>query len=58
MGVVHDWHPCYAGSRRVIRGSSWSNGANYCRVGHRYYSFNPSNSSYYLGFRAVLPPGE
>lgn len=50
-----DWHPNYVGSRRVVRGGGWRNGADNCRVGSRteigpYYYYDN------VGFRAVLPP--
>lgn len=42
-----------SGSRRVVRGGSWSISAWYCRVSLRYYYF-PSDRDYDLGFRVVL----
>jgi len=47
----HDSHPCRPGSR-VIHGSSWAQGASYCRVGHRIWIF-PQDTASLDGFRAV-----
>ena len=46
-----------SGSGRVIRGGGWNGGANGCRAAYR-YGYGPSDRSYGLGFRAVLPPGQ
>ncbi|MEI7941507.1 MAG: SUMF1/EgtB/PvdO family nonheme iron enzyme, partial [Verrucomicrobiota bacterium] len=46
-----------SGSYRVGRGGSWSNVASYCRSAFRNFDY-PTYSSYYIGFRAVLPPGQ
>jgi formylglycine-generating enzyme required for sulfatase activity len=42
------------GSRRVLRGGSWSNYARPCRVSSRYGS-DPDSRYNYIGFRLVLP---
>ncbi len=52
-----DWYPGYEGSNRVVRGGSWFNSADYCRVGSRPYNW-PYGANYDVGFRAVLPPGQ
>jgi len=64
-----DWYGSYSsgsqtdprgpasGSGRVDRGGSWDGDAFYCRAAYRYYYY-PSYSFVYLGFRAVLPPGQ
>ncbi len=52
-----DWYPGYTGSYRVARGGGWSRYARYCRAAIRSYG-DPSDSSYDLGFRSVLPPGQ
>jgi formylglycine-generating enzyme required for sulfatase activity len=46
--------PCGAasGSKRVIRGGGWADGANFCRVAAR-YDFTPSFHLYSLGFRVA-----
>ncbi len=41
------------GFYRVIRGGSWGDDAESCRVSYRYYNA-PSNRSRYLGFRVAL----
>lgn len=43
------------GSFRVIRGGSWDDAPEYCRVEYRSYS-NPDYRVYSLGFRLVLVP--
>ncbi|MFN4081874.1 MAG: SUMF1/EgtB/PvdO family nonheme iron enzyme [Saprospiraceae bacterium] len=43
------------GSRRVLRGGSWSNGAVNCRVSHR-HNYYPDNSHSTFGFRVVFVP--
>jgi formylglycine-generating enzyme required for sulfatase activity len=45
------------GSDPVIRGGSWYYFAGYCRSARRIY-FNPDNRYNYMGFRAVLAPGQ
>ena len=50
-----DWHWCYVGSHRVLRGGSWITEAYFCRVGYRYRS-TPAHSNSYSGFRAVSTP--
>jgi len=52
-----DWYPGYEGSDRVLRGGCWDYGAYNCRVAFRDYYF-PDFSFYFIGFRAVLPPGQ
>jgi len=52
-----DWHPLEVGSSRVLRGGSWYDFANYCRVAHR-SDLRPDYASFDFGFRAVLPPGQ
>lgn len=42
-----------SGPSRVIRGGCWSLNALGCRVAYRSYT-NPSNRTYYVGFRLVL----
>jgi len=39
----------------VIRGGSWNNNANNCRVGNRNNNW-PDNANNNIGFRACLPP--
>jgi sulfatase modifying factor 1 len=63
-----DWYNAYgagpdtdptgpgSGSDRVLRGGSWGHNAGTSRVGLR-YTIPPHGASYYIGFRAVLPPG-
>ena len=63
-----DWYGAYgagpdtdptgpgSGSYRVLRGGSWGGTAGGSRVGGR-GSGTPSNAYYFIGFRAVLPPG-
>jgi len=53
----YDWHPSYVGSRRVLRGGSWAYRAYYCRVASR-FNLSPRYAHSYIGFRAVLPPGQ
>jgi formylglycine-generating enzyme required for sulfatase activity len=52
-----DWFPGYEGSGRVERGGGWAYGADYCRVGYRFY-INPDLAYSDIGFRSVLPPGQ
>ena len=49
-GNVWEWTNTPDGSKRVMRGGSWGNGAYYCKVVSRYNS-NPSSSRNNLGFR-------
>ncbi len=42
------------GSRRVLRGGSWSSDAHYCHSAYRNYSY-PSYSYTFVGFRVVRP---
>jgi len=35
---------------RVVRGGSWDNNAEYCRVSHR-YNYHPDGRYYFIGFR-------
>jgi formylglycine-generating enzyme required for sulfatase activity len=50
------WRSSYSsspsGSSRVIRGGSWFNDAQYCRVASRNY-YGPSHRAYHVGFRVV-----
>jgi hypothetical protein len=48
----YDWYPGYEGSYRVLRGGSWINYANFCRVASR-NGYYPSYTSYYIGFRVA-----
>jgi formylglycine-generating enzyme len=45
------------GSDRVFRGGGWYDNAGGCRSALRRY-YAPGYRYYYLGFRAVLPPGQ
>jgi formylglycine-generating enzyme required for sulfatase activity len=54
----YDWHPSYVGSRRVLRGAGWHNGADRCRVAYRDDDGYPGSRQIFSGFRAVLPPGQ
>ena len=52
---VFDWAPAFEGSRRILRGGSWSERADRCRIG--FISNTPPNHTYSgIGFRAVLAP--
>jgi len=51
------WYLGYEGSIRVNRGGGWNGTADFCRVALR-SGYYPGGSSYDLGFRAVLPPGQ
>ncbi|MDR2971004.1 MAG: SUMF1/EgtB/PvdO family nonheme iron enzyme, partial [Bacteroidales bacterium] len=44
-----------SGSGRVLRGGSWSDGAEYCRVSYRSYAA-PDRRNNYRGFRLLLVP--
>ena len=44
-----------SGSRRVLRGGSWYNGARYCRVSVR-VSSDLDYSYSYIGLRLILVP--
>ena len=44
-----------SGSRRVLRGGSWSRYAGYCRVSNRYIN-DPFISDFSYGLRLVLVP--
>jgi formylglycine-generating enzyme required for sulfatase activity len=39
-----------SGSSRVLRGGSWYNDPQYCRVAYR-LSYTPDNRDYFVGFR-------
>ena len=52
-----DWYPGYEGSARVLRGGCWSNSAYICRVGFHPLRW-PDSAIDFIGFRAVLPPGQ
>ena len=56
-GTESDPKGAVSGSSRVFRGGGWYNFASVCRSASRNSSF-PVNRFYYLGFRAVLPPGQ
>ncbi|MGD8782674.1 MAG: formylglycine-generating enzyme family protein [Ignavibacteria bacterium] len=43
------------GSFRVLRGGSWINGAEHCRVAYR-FNFLPENRDFNVGIRLVLVP--
>jgi formylglycine-generating enzyme required for sulfatase activity len=51
--------PCgpASGWGRVLRGGGWDCDAFLCHTAYRYGYF-PTNSSYSIGFRSVLPPGQ
>jgi len=51
----YSWYPGLEGWHRVMRGGSWNNNANNCRVGNRNNN-TPGNANNNIGFRAVLPP--
>jgi len=46
-----------SGSYRVLRGGSWANYASFCRSANRNYLHYPTDRSYRIGFRSVLPTG-
>ena len=50
--------PTSAGPRRVVRGGSWDGISEYCRVADSYSSFPYNRYDDFIGFRAVLPPGQ
>ncbi len=52
----YDWHPSHVGSFRVFRGGCWDFFAFGCRVAGR--GSAPGGAYGYVGFRAVLPPGQ
>ena len=52
-----DPHGSATGSIRVLRGGNWYDFAFYARCAFRYYDY-PGNADNYLGFRAVLAPGQ
>ena len=54
-GIVTDPQGAASGSSRVIRGSGWGHGAQYCIVGFRSY-FSPYYRDNYLGFRLACRP--
>ena len=56
-GSVTDPTGPATGSFRVGRGGCWYFFANFCRVAYRGNS-TPGRSSGFIGFRAVLPPGQ
>jgi formylglycine-generating enzyme required for sulfatase activity len=41
----------------VFRGGSWFNGADFARCAFRDY-YGPAGAFSFIGFRAVLPPGQ
>lgn len=55
-GNVWEWCWNYLGpSERPVRGASWHNDANYCRVSYR-LSYPPQGVYDFVGFRSVLSP--
>ena len=52
-----EWYPGLEGYDRVFRGGSWDFGVDSCRVGLRAPHY-PGTASTYIGFRAVLSPGQ
>jgi len=48
-----DWAPGQVGTSRVVRGGSWKNYADYCRVAMR-GTFSPGNAHDDVGFRTVV----
>jgi formylglycine-generating enzyme len=52
-----DWQTGREGLDRVIRGGGWGSGARECQVFSR-YDHDPTNASFGIGFRAVLPAGQ
>jgi formylglycine-generating enzyme required for sulfatase activity len=55
-GSVTDPQGPGSGSNLVLRGGSWSTGADFCRSARRLGSINGSNANY--GFRVVLSSGQ
>ena len=53
-GAVVDPIGPSSGSYKILRGGSWSNVEQYCRVADRYSGY-PSDSSSNLGFRVAFP---
>jgi formylglycine-generating enzyme required for sulfatase activity len=65
-----DWYGSYSsgtqtdprgpasGSYRVYRGGDWNYYASICRAAHRSVNYYPTFSSYFIGFRSVLPAGQ
>ncbi len=56
-GSQNDPHGATSGSDRVFRGGGWYNGAITCRSAFR-YGYSPGDRYDYVGFRAVLAPGQ
>ena len=56
-GSQTDPHGPAPGSSRGLRGGSWNGNAFNCRTAFR-YSYYPTGSYNYVGFRPVLPPGQ
>jgi len=50
-----DWFPGYEGLRKILRGGSWRNYANYCRASVQLNRFPGVGYDYY-GFRVALSP--
>ena len=58
MEWCFDWYPGLEGYYRVVRGGSWRPHGSDCRVGRRIKYVPYDYFDRYLGFRAVLPPGQ
>jgi len=56
-GNVWEWCFTPSGSYRVSRGGGWSHDAYRCRVAFRLNDY-PGRAHDFIGFRAVLPPGQ
>jgi formylglycine-generating enzyme required for sulfatase activity len=54
-GTVTDPTGPSSGSNRVIRGGSWGNSEEFCRVSDRSHGDPGFCNSYFLGFRAAFP---
>jgi formylglycine-generating enzyme required for sulfatase activity len=56
-GSVTDPQGPASGEHRVFRGGGWYGGGRYCRSAYR-YDRTPDARDSYVGFRAVLAPGQ
>ena len=56
-GTVSDPKGASSGSNRVFRGGGWCYIAYGCRSAYR-INFSPGYRYFFIGFRAVLPPGQ